>query len=125
VEFLWVGVGGFAGANARYALGRYLVDRLGAAFPYGTFLINISGSLLIGLALTFLTERYVTDPMWRLLLVIGFLGGYTTFSSYAFESIALLEQGHWSRALLYVIGSNALSLLACYGGMSLARALDG
>jgi CrcB protein len=80
---------------------------------------------LIGLALTFLTERYVTDPMWRLLLVIGFLGGYTTFSSYAFESIALLEQGHWSRALLYVIGSNALSLLACYGGMSLARALDG
>ncbi len=77
-RFLWVGVGGFVGANARYAVGRLLAGRLGDGFPYATLLVNVSGSLAIGVVLTLLTERFVADPAWRLLVIVGFLGGYTT-----------------------------------------------
>lgn len=124
MEYLWVGVGGFAGANVRYVLGAWIGNRLGAGFPYGTFLINISGSLLIGAILTLLTEQFVADPLWRRLIVIGFLGGYTTFSSYSFEAMALIEEGNWSRALTYVLGTNVLGLLACYLGIILARTAE-
>ncbi len=123
MDYLWVGLGGFLGANARYALGRWLVDRLGASFPYHTFIINVTGSFAIGLVLTLLTERLIADPAWRLLLVVGFLGGYTTFSSYTYEGLALLAAGDWPRALGYVAGSNVLGLAAAYLGLVLARAV--
>ena len=123
VDYLWVGLGGFVGANARYALTRLVAGRFGSDWPYGTFVVNVSGSLLIGVILTLLVERFVADPAWRLLLVVGFLGGYTTFSSYSIEAIALVEQGHWGRAALYVLGSNLLGLAACYWGIALARGL--
>jgi fluoride exporter len=123
VEYVWVGIGGFVGANARYGLSRFVADRLGGGFPYGTLLVNVSGSLAIGVILTLLTERLVADPAWRLLLVVGFLGGYTTFSSYTFETLALLEQGAWGRAAAYVAGNNLVGVLACYGGMVLARVI--
>jgi CrcB protein len=71
------------------------VDRLGVSFPWPTLVINLSGSLAIGISLTLLTEKLVADPAWRLLLVVGFLGGYTTFSSYAFETLALVREGEW------------------------------
>jgi CrcB protein len=124
VEYVWVGIGGLVGANLRYALGRYIVGRVGDAFPYHTFVINLTGSLAIGVVLTLLTQRLVTDPVWRLLIVVGFLGGYTTFSSYTFETITLLQHGRWLRAGTYVIGSNVLGLAACYAGILIARALD-
>jgi CrcB protein len=120
---LWVGLGGFLGANARYAIGTWLASRLGTAFPAGTLVINVSGSLVIGILLVLLTERLAAPPVWRLLLVVGFLGGYTTFSSYAFEVLDLLERGAWVRGLWYVLGSNGLSLAACAAGMGLARLL--
>ena len=81
VDFLWVGLGGFLGATARYALGLWAVSRFGAAFPFHTLIINVTGSLAVGVLLVLLTERLLVDPVWRLLLVVGFLGGYTTFSS--------------------------------------------
>ena len=121
VEFLWVGIGGFVGANARYVLGQFIGNRLGTSFPYGTFIINISGAFIIGLVLTTLTERTIADPLWRQLLVVGFLGGYTTFSSYTFEAVQLFEGGDWQLATLYLIGSNLLGLLACVAGLVLAR----
>ena len=124
-QILWVGIGGFVGATARYLLGRSLVGRVGDGFPVATLLVNISGSFAIGLVLTLLTERWVANPAWRLLVVVGFLGGYTTCSAFAFETLALIERGQWVRAATYVLASNVVGLLACAGGMALARAWDG
>ena len=121
MEYLWVGIGGFVGANARYVLSRIAAERLGASFPYGTFLVNLSGALLIGVILTLLTERLIADPLWRRLVVVGFLGGYTTFST--FDALALAERGEWARGGLYVLGSNGLGLATCYAGMLLARSV--
>jgi CrcB protein len=123
MEYLWVGIGGFVGANVRYALGTWIAGRLGAGFPYSTFIINVTGSFAIGVILTLLTERLVADPAWRLLLVVGFLGGYTTFSSYTYEGLTLLGAGQWPAAFWYVVGSNVFGLMAAYAGMVLARAL--
>ena len=114
-------VGGGLGASARYALGSWVVARLGSSFPFHTLLINVTGSLAIGVLLVLLTERLVAEPAWRLLLVVGFLGGYTTFSSYTFEALALLEEGDWLAALGYILGSNGLGLLGAYVGMVVAR----
>ena len=123
MQYLWVGLGGFLGANARYALGLWISSRMGSSFPAHTLAINVSGSLLIGMLLVLLTERLEVDPAWRLFLVVGFLGGYTTFSSFTFEAITLVGTGGWLRAAWYVVGSNGLGLTACLMGMALARAL--
>lgn len=123
MDYLWVGIGGFLGANARYGMTRLVADRLGATWPWGTFLINVIGALLIGILLTMLIEHAVADPIWRQVIVIGFLGGYTTFSSYTFEAIALAQRGEWGAATLYVLGSNILGLIACAAGIALARNL--
>jgi fluoride exporter len=124
MEYLWVWVGGAFGALARYIVGLWIVERLGTGFPYHTLAINLSGSFAIGVLLTLLTERLLLDPAWRLLLVVGFLGGYTTFSSYTFEAFALAEAGEWLRASLYVLGSNGLGLASVTLGTLLARALS-
>jgi CrcB protein len=123
MDYLLVGIGGFLGANARYALGVWLADRVGTAFPWSTLLINVTGSLAIGLILTALTQKLAVDPAWRLLLVVGFLGGYTTFSSYTFEALALAAEGEWLPALAYALGSNGLGLVAAYAGILLAHAV--
>jgi CrcB protein len=122
-DFLWVGLGGFLGANARYALGLWVTDRFGAGFPLHTLLVNVTGSLAVGVLLALFTGRFVVDPAWRLLLVVGFLGGYTTFSSYTFEAFALAEEGRWLAAAGYVLGANGLGLAAVSFGVVLARAL--
>lgn len=86
MEYLWIALGAIAGANARYVLGRFIGNRYGAPFPYGTFCINITGALLIAFLLTLMTEVLITDLRWRLLLVMGFLGSYTTFSTFTHET---------------------------------------
>jgi CrcB protein len=121
LDVLWVGVGGGAGAISRYVLGLWIAERLGTAFPWNTWLINVSGSLIIGLVLTVLTELVVADPAWRLLLVVGFLGGYTTFSSYTFEALTLARAGEWAFALIYVVGSNLVGLIAVVAGAMVAH----
>jgi CrcB protein len=122
-ELFWVGIGGFVGANVRYFLGQWVVGKLGATFPWHTLAINVTGSFAIGVVLVLLTERLALDPAWRLLLVVGFLGGYTTFSSYTFEAPVLMEAGEWLRAVGYVLGSNGIGLMAAFLGMGLGRAL--
>ncbi len=124
MEYVWVGVGGGVGAAARYGVARFAAGAAGHAFPYATFVVNLSGSFAIGVVLTLLAAR-VADPVWRLLLVTGFLGGYTTFSAFAFETVELLQDGRFGRAALYVLGSNLLGLLACWGGMAAARGMSG
>ena len=122
LAYFWVGLGGFLGANARYILGNWITARTGGAWPWHTFLINITGGLAIGFILTLLTGRFPGDPAWRLFLVVGFLGGYTTFSSYTFEGLVLLRSGAWIGACAYILGSNLLGLLATLVGLLLARA---
>jgi CrcB protein len=86
LPILAISLGGILGANTRYFLTLYIAERLGTAFPYGTLFINVTGSLIIGFFLTFVTERLTVDPLWRLFFATGFLGAYTTFSSYTFEA---------------------------------------
>ncbi|MFN0069899.1 MAG: fluoride efflux transporter CrcB [Chloroflexota bacterium] len=123
MDYLWVGLGGFIGASARHLLGNMILERLGATVPWHTFVINMTGSLLIGALMTLLVERSLVDSAWRPFVIVGFLGGYTTFSSYTFEAIALIERGAWGPALAYTVGSNAIGLLATLAGMTAVRAL--
>jgi CrcB protein len=121
MDFLWVGLGGFTGAIARYALGMLIVERLGASFPWHTLVINLTGSFAIGIVVTLLLDRAMADSAVRLLVVVGFLGGYTTFSSYTWEAVTLIERGAWTPALAYMLVSNVLGLLATVGGVALIR----
>lgn len=123
MEFVWVGIGGFLGANARHTAGKLINHWLGTAFPFGTFIVNMTGAFVIGIIATYLSERYLDDPYLKQLLVVGFLGGYTTFSSYSLEAINLFEDGKWQLALFYIIGSNGLGILACFLGVTLTRRL--
>ena len=123
MNYLWIGIGAVVGATARYFLSTYVARHLSAVFPYGTLLINISGSLILGFFLIYSTERVLLDPRWRLLVAIGFCGSYTTFSSYAFESFALMEQSQWLLTGLNILLSNVLCLAAVLAGAALARGL--
>lgn len=120
---LWIGLGGFIGANARYFLGRAIIERYGSAFPWGTLTVNVAGSFLIGIILEVIAQRAISDPAYRLFLVVGFLGGFTTFSTFAFETVTLFEDERWLRAGAYIAGSNALAVAACLGGVQLVRRL--
>jgi fluoride exporter len=121
MQYLWIGIGGFVGANARYILGRFIGAHLGTSFPWSTGIVNLTGAFLIGVLFTLLTDRVVDDPIWRQLVIVGFLGGYTTFSSYTFEAVTMMQDGRWGPAMGYVIGSNVLGLVACFGGIWLVR----
>lgn len=121
--YLWVSLGGVFGACARYFLSRLSAKILGAGFPWGTLFINISGSFLLGLFLVYSAERALVDPRWRLMIAIGFCGAYTTFSSYAFESVAYFQQGNWLLFSANVLANNLLCLAAVLGGAALASTL--
>ncbi len=121
--YLWVCIGAVVGASARYALSRYAAKVISTAFPWGTLIINVTGSFILGLFLIWTTERVLLDPKWRLLIAIGFCGSYTTFSSYAFESMSYFEQGHWSLFAANVMGNNVLCLAAVLAGAAIARVL--
>jgi CrcB protein len=123
MDYLVVGLGGFLGANARYLVAEWIGGRYGTSFPYGTLVINVSGSFVIGLFLVYITERLRVDSHWRLFFSVGFLGAYTTFSTFSFESLVLLQQGFWGLGLVNILGSVLLGLLATLAGMALARLL--
>jgi CrcB protein len=120
---LWISLGAIAGANARYFLSRWAAKALNPAFPYGTLVINVTGSLLLGFFLIWTSERVLADPRWRLLIAIGFCGAYTTFSSYAFETMYYFEQGHWALFAANILANNVLSLAAVLCGAALARGI--
>ena len=123
IAYLWISTGAVAGACARYLISRFAAKLLSPDFPYGTLFINISGSFILGLFLVWTTERVLVDPRWRLLVAVGFCGSYTTFSSYAFESFAYFEQGHWILFATNLLTNNVLCLAAVIAGAALARAL--
>ena len=123
IAYLWVSIGAVVGACARYLVSRYAAKILSPDFPYGTLLINVSGSFVLGLFLVWTTERVLVDPRWRLLVAVGFCGSYTTFSSYAFESFAYFEQGHWALFATNILTNNVLCLAAVIAGAALARAV--
>ena len=123
LDFLVISLGAIAGANARYLLSRYAAKTLGAFFPYGTLIINVLGSLVVGFFVIWTSERVLADPRWRLLVVVGFCGAFTTFSSYAFESMAYFEQGQWLLMATNIVSNNLLCLAAALAGMALARVL--
>lgn len=121
----WISLGGVLGANARYWLGGWVQERWGAAFPWGTLVINLSGSFLLGLLMALVTERYITPytPALRLILGIGFLGAYTTFSTFAYETLMQVETSAWVGAALNLLASVAGGLLAASLGLRLGRLL--
>ena len=122
-EYLWVSLGGIVGACARYFLSRFTAKMLGTSFPWGTLFINISGSFVLGLFLVYTTERVFVDPRWRLLVAIGFCGAYTTFSSYAYESMVYFQQGNWMLFAGNVLANNVLCLAAVLAAAALVRAI--
>lgn len=119
----WVGLGGFLGANARYWLGVWVQGRLGEAFPWGTFVVNVTGSFALGLLMALVTERFTVpgNPVLRLSVAVGFLGAYTTFSTFEYETLALLRTAAWPRAAGNVLLSVALGLLAVWLGVRLGE----
>ena len=122
-DFLAISVAAIVGANLRYLLSRLAAREFGSVFPYGTLTINIVGSFIVGFFVIWTTERVLLDPRWRLLVVVGFCGSFTTFSSYAFETISLFERGQWGLMLANFFGNNVLCLGAALAGMVLARVL--
>jgi CrcB protein len=118
-----IGIGGFFGAIARYGVALWIGQRWGRSFPLGTFVINVSGSFVIGLAMSLLTERFIVNPQWRLLLVVGFLGAYTTFSTFEYETGALLKDGEWFFASLNVVLSVLAGFAALKAGEVLAKSI--
>jgi len=122
-NFLAISIAAILGANLRYLLSRVAARELGPVFPYGTLFINIVGSFIVGWFLIWTTERVLIDPHWRLVVVIGFCGSFTTFSSYAFETMAYFEQGQWGLMLINILSNNVLCLGAALAGMAVARAM--
>lgn len=125
MDILWIAAGAAIGANLRYFVGQWVATWLGVGFPYGTLLINVSGSFLIGVISTMLTERSLVESHWRLFLLVGLLGGYTTFSSYALETVSLIQSDRWLTALTYMLASMLLGLGACIVGIVAVRASIG
>jgi CrcB protein len=116
---LWVGLGGFLGANARYLLGGWMASQLGAGFPYGTYVINVTGSFILGFFLAFAQDRTWVAPGARLLFAVGFVGAYTTFSTFEYESIRLLQDGEMLLGAAYLIGSVVTGSVAAIAGIAL------
>ncbi len=120
---LWISIGAIVGANLRYFIGQSVAKLFSSSLPYGTLLINITGSFILGFFLVWTGERVLADPRWRLLIAIGFCGGYTTFSSFAYETFALFEQGRFAASALNVVASNVLCLIGVALGVAIARSI--
>ncbi len=116
--YVLIALGGALGALARYGVGTWVQNRLGAGFPWGTFVINATGSLILGLVATLLAERFLTNPHWRPLVTVGFVGAYTTFSTFEYESFQL---GSSLMYLEYLVGSVLVGYGCVWAGARLAH----
>lgn len=123
--FMAVGLGGALGAMLRYAISLWAVQRFEALMPtaalIGTLIANAVGALLIGVLFVVITEKGLIAESWRPLLVVGFLGALTTFSTFSLETVGLLQQGEWLTAMVYVLGSVIICLFLTWAGIELAR----
>lgn len=123
MPLLLIGIGGFAGSISRYVVDGFVADRTAGGFPWGTLAVNVSGSFLLGLLFAMTAERALLPAEIRGPLMIGFIGAYTTFSTYMLESWRLIESGAWAPALANLGGSIVLGLIAVFAGLTLGRAV--
>jgi CrcB protein len=122
-KYLLIAAGGALGSIARYWVGSTVSGRMGARFPYGTLLVNITACVVLGFTLTYLGKRVDLNPAWRYLIPIGFIGAYSTFSTYEWETLSTMRSGAFLLAGLYAIGSMVLGLAATWCGTLLADLL--
>ena len=120
---LLISLGAILGANLRYFVAQYVAKLIPSNFPFGTLIINISASFILGFFLIWTTERVLADPRWRTFIAVGFCATYSTYSSYAFETFALIEKGLFSLAILNFLATNVVCLIAVILGAMLARSL--
>lgn len=120
-KYLLIAAGGALGSIARYWVGSTISSRMGMRFPYGTLVVNITACVLIGFSLTYLGRRADLSPAWRFFIPIGFIGAYSTFSTYEWETLSTLRSGAFLLAALYAAGSFALGVVAVWGGSWLAE----
>ena len=118
-----IALGGALGAVSRFLLGNAVSKAMGSALPFGTFVINVAGCFAMGLLMTLIVDRELLPAAWRLFLCVGFLGGFTTFSSFGYETLMLLAEGRLLAVLAYVGGSVGLGLVAAAAGVLCARAV--
>ena len=123
-KYLLIAAGGALGSIARYWVGSTISGRMGARFPYGTFVINITACIVIGFSLTYLGKRTGMDPAWRYLIAVGFIGAYSTFSTFEWETLSTLRSGAFALAALYAVGSFILGLVATWCGAALAEVIS-
>ena len=122
-KYLLIAFGGALGSMARYWVGSTIANRMGTKFPYGTFVINITACMIIGFSLTFLAKRADLNPAWRFLVPVGFIGAYSTFSTYEWETLSTIRSGAFLLAAFYAVSSLILGLAAVWGGSVLAEIL--
>jgi len=121
MRYLMIAIGGSLGAIARYEVAARIQANVPAGFPWGTFVVNISGCLIMGISTTLLTDRLVPNPQWRFLVPIGFIGAYTTFSTFELETFRAGTDGAWLIGGLYVVSSVVVGYLALWAGAVMAR----
>ena len=122
-KYLLIAFGGALGSMARYWVGSTIANRMGTKFPYGTFVINITACMIIGFSLTFLAKRADLNPAWRFLVPVGFIGAYSTFSTYEWETLSTIRTGAFLLAAFYAVSSLILGLAAVWGGSVIAEIL--
>jgi CrcB protein len=122
-KYLMVAIGGALGSALRFWVGEYVGQRTGGRFPYGTFVINCTGSFLIGLVVTLLVETHLWGPKWRYLIAIGFIGGYTTFSTFELETFRRFQEGEALVASLNVILSVVVGFISVWLGVITGKAI--
>jgi fluoride exporter len=122
-KYLLIALGGALGSIARYWIGSAVSGRMGMRFPYGTLLVNLTACVIIGFTMTYLGTHLEINPAWRFLIPVGFIGAYSTFSTFEWETLSTLRSGAFLLAAIYVGGSVVLGLLATWGGAALAELL--
>lgn len=120
-KYIYIALGGSLGSIARYWVGSTIASRLGTKFPYGTFVINITACVIIGFSLTYLNKRTGLNPAWRFLVPVGFVGAYSTFSTYEWETFSTIRSGALLEASLYAFSSLFLGLVAVWVGILIAE----
>jgi fluoride exporter len=121
VVYLVIGIGGILGANTRYLVSGWAANKFGTVFPYGTFIINMSGAMFLGFLMAFLQDRAFIHPNYRLFLATGFCGAYTTFSTFTYESLMLIQNGSFLLAFANLFGSLTVGMVGVFLGFALGR----
>ncbi len=123
LNILFVAIGGAIGSILRYLTATYASKFFGTGFPYGTLIVNIAGAFIVMFFMTLYIEKFSMDPIWRLFIVVGFLGGLTTFSSFSYETITFFQTGEYWKGLINILLNNVLTVVAGIAGLYLARTM--